>query len=65
MYIVACSRYAEAIGDKERTVDYWSAVDTLEDARELYDTLLQNPRVWTVTIAHVVASTDYSPVGGP
>jgi hypothetical protein len=65
MYIVACSQYAEAIGDKERTVDYWSAVDTLEDARELYEKLLRDPRVWTATVAHVVASTDYSPVGGP
>ncbi len=61
MHIVTFSTYAKTIGDREFSTDTWLATESLDDAQRMYDTLVQDPRVWTVSICAVLKSTDYEP----
>lgn len=58
MYIVAWSLRDE---DEDIDTDQWAACETLEEARAYYAAVLEDPNLYTASIAAVVESTDYTP----
>jgi len=64
MYIVAWSVGTAADLENDSLTDYWSAFDeeSVDLAVKRYRELLNDDRVYTVTLAGTIASTDYDGV---
>ena len=58
MYTVAWAVWCATDDEGNNQTDYWERCETLEEAQELYDKVMEDPELYTASIGKEIQSTE-------